>query len=43
MRRFERAMDLRASSQVLAKTLASQDYEKGKAGLLSLATTLINS
>jgi hypothetical protein len=36
---FERAADLRSSAQQLAKTLASQDYDKSKAGLLSLAVT----
>jgi hypothetical protein len=36
---FDRAMELRTSSQQLAKTLASQDYDKSKAGLISLATT----
>src|SRR6516162_10265085 len=36
---FERASDLRSSAQQLAKTIASQDYDKSKAGLVSLAAT----
>src|ERR1700730_10465453 len=36
---FDRAMELRSSSQQLAKTLASQDYDKSKAGLIGLAAT----
>ena len=36
---FDRAMELRGNAQQLAKTIASQDYEKSKAGLIGLAAT----
>ena len=36
---FDRAMELRTGAQQLAKTLASQDYDKSRAGLVSLAAT----
>jgi hypothetical protein len=36
---FERATDLRNASKQLAATIASQDYEKSKAGLTALAIT----
>lgn len=36
---FERTSELRQSAQTLARTMASQDYEKSKAGLVSLAAT----
>jgi hypothetical protein len=36
---FDRAMELRTSAKQLANTLAGQDYDKSKAGLVGLATT----
>jgi hypothetical protein len=36
---FDRAMELRNVAQQLAKALASQDHDKSKAGLVSLAAT----
>lgn len=36
---FDRAMDLRTSAKQLAATLATQDYDRSRAGLLSLAAT----
>jgi hypothetical protein len=36
---FDRAMELRTNAKELAKTLASQDYDKSKAGLVGLAVT----
>jgi hypothetical protein len=36
---FERAVELRTGAQQLAKTLASQDYEKSRAGLVSLSNS----
>jgi hypothetical protein len=36
---FDRAAETRASAQQLARTLASQDYDKSKAGLISLAAS----
>ena len=36
---FDRAMELRTNSQNLAKTIASQDYERSRAGLIGLSKT----
>jgi hypothetical protein len=36
---FERATELRASAQQLAKAAGAQDYEQSRAGLISLAAT----
>jgi hypothetical protein len=36
---FERAMDLRSTAQQMAKTAVTQDYDKSKAMLLSLAAS----
>jgi cytochrome c553 len=36
---FDRAVELRSSAQQLAKTVATQDLEKSRAGLLNLATS----
>jgi hypothetical protein len=36
---FDRAMDLRNGAKQLAATLATQDYEKSRAGLVALAGT----
>jgi hypothetical protein len=35
---FDRAMDLRNASKQLAATIATQDYDKSRAGLITLAT-----
>jgi hypothetical protein len=36
---FDRAMELRGAAKQLAATIASQDYEKSRAGLISLSAT----
>ena len=36
---FDRASELRTASKQLVATIASQDYDKSKAGLIALAVT----